>query len=175
MSVPALTNNLAAMQPWCRRDRPHKLREWCVGERSEGRSVFCQYSCIKRYTYQLCIVFPFFSLTICNFIFFCCEYLFLCAEFLPFQHCLLPFQNCFIFYKWYRHRNLILYSSRFPKSCICLDYALHSLSNLGHLTSSANGHLHIQNKQRFINETFKTRCSIPDYADNGEKIINLLL
>ena len=150
MSVPALTNNLA-MQPWCRRDRPHKLREWCVGERSEGRGVFWQYFRIKRYTYQLCIVFPFFSLTICNFIFFCCEYLFLCAEFLPFQHCLLPFQNCFIIYKWYRHRNLnhsvfVSLSEELYLFRLCTALPLKFGSRYLVRQWSA---LHIQSKQRF--------------------------
>ena len=44
-----------------------------------------------------------------------------------------------------------LYLFRFPEGCFCFDFVLYTIS----YTRPA---LHNQNKQRFLNETFKTRC-----------------
>ena len=53
-----------------------------------------------------------------------------------------------------------LYLSRFPESCFCFDFVLYSLSYVG---SRDLVHqwpaVHNQNKQRFLDETFKTRWS----------------
>ena len=65
---------------------------------------------------------------------------------------------------WSTHRDLdhSVSVSRIQESCYCFDYVLYSLSYVGSRDLvRQRPAVHNQDKQRFLNETFKTRCTNP--------------